>query len=66
MAQSFFEGHDGAPVERNSNMSSRTFAVLEHRTLTVGEMKRKESATDDDFDEISTMSILSELSQTFL
>ena len=27
-----FEGHDGAPVERNPNMSSRTCAVLEHRT----------------------------------
>ena len=58
MVQSFFEGHDGAPVERNPNMSSRTCAVLEHRTLTAGEIKRKEellgySATDDDFDEIS-------------
>ena len=58
MVQSFFEGHDGTPVERNPNMSSRTCAVLEHRTLTAEEIKRKEellgySATDDDFDEIS-------------
>ena len=27
MVQSFFEGHDGAPAERNPNMSSRTCAV---------------------------------------
>ena len=57
MLQSFLEGHGGAPAERNLNMSSRTCAVLEHRTLTAGEIKRKEeflgySATDDDFDEI--------------
>ena len=46
----FFEGHDGVPVERNPNMSSRTCAVLEHRTLTAGEIKRKK---DENFDEIS-------------
>ena len=39
-------------------MSSRTCAALEHRTLTAGDVRRKEellgySATDDDFDEIN-------------
>ena len=58
MVQSFFKGHDGAPAERNPNMSGRIFAVLDYRTLTAGEIKRKEellgySATDEDLDVIS-------------
>ena len=58
MARLFLEGHDGAPADRNPNMSSRTCAALEHRTLTAGDVRRKEellgySATDDDFDEMN-------------
>ena len=66
MVQSFFEGHDGAPAERSPNMSSRACAKLEHRTLTAGEIDRKEelldySATDNDFDEIRELLVESNL-----
>ena len=58
MVQSSLESHDGVSAETNSNMSSCTCDVLDYRTLTAGEIKRKEelfgySAADDDFDKIS-------------
>ena len=58
MLQSFYKGHDGVPAERNTNMSSRTWDVQEHRTMTGGVVERMEvllydSTTDNDQDQIS-------------